>query len=252
MKNNKNEKKDLLIIIPAHNEEENIRKVFDSLERDKIADIADILVINDASSDATGKVIADRGYSHITNSSRLGYGGALRQGYRYARRHDYAYVIHMDADGQHDTCNIPPIYNKLREKDENGRLPDIVLASRYMEGSSEFPVSIWRRVAYALFRVIIRAVTGRKIADPTTGLQGLSKRTFLYYAEKHHYDKYPDANIIIQMLLLDFRIVQMPAVMHVRTDGRSMHHGLNTVWYMLRMCWSIAVVVFRIKVLKRE
>lgn len=247
-----NDKKDLLIIIPAYNEAENIQKVFDRLEEERIADIADILVIDDASSDGTGEVITKRGYRSVTNAPRLGYGGALQQGYRYAKQHGYTYVIQMDADGQHDPCNIPEIYRKLREADPDEMMPDIVLASRYMKESTPFPVSVWKKMAYSLFRLIIHVITGRWIADPTTGLQGLNRKTFLYYIEDGHYDKFPDANIIIQMLLLGYRIVEIPAVMHVREDGRSMHHGWNAVWYMLRMLCSIIDVVFRIKVLKAE
>lgn len=244
------DRKETLVIIPAHNEAENIQKVFDSLERDEIAAFADIVVIDDASVDGTGEAVKRRGYRLIENSSRLGYGKTLQQGYVFASSRDYRYVIHMDADGQHDTCNIPGIYRRLLEKDRDGRQPDIVMASRYMEGSSPFPVSLWRKGAYALFRMVIRAVTGRWIADPTTGLQGLSQRTFRYYMERGHYDKYPDANIVIQMLLLGFHIVEIPAVMHIRTDGKSMHHGLKALWYMVHMCCSIVGVVFRVKVLK--
>ena len=57
--------------------------------------------------------------------------------------------------------------------------------------------------------------------------------------------------MVIQMLLLGFRIAEIPAVMHARTDGKSMHHGWNAVWYMVRMLWSIIKIVFRIRVLKR-
>lgn len=241
-------RKNLLVIIPAHNEERNIRKVFDRLERNKTAEFADILVIDDASFDGTGKAAEERGYTLLTNRRRLGYGRTLQQGYRYALAGDYRYVIQMDADGQHDPCNIPRIYERLREKD----IPDIVLASRFLEGSSDFPVSVPKKAAYAIFRAVIRAVTGRKIADPTTGLQGLGRRAFAYYAEEGHYDKYPDANMVIQMLLLGFRIVEMPAVMHVRTDGRSMHHGLGAVLYMIRMFCSIIIVIFRVKILKNS
>ncbi len=244
------DRKETLVIIPAHNEAENIQKVFDSLERDEIAAFADIVVIDDASVDGTGEVVKRRGYRLITNCRRLGYGGALQHGYRYAEEYGYSYVIQMDADGQHDSCNIAGIYRKLQEKDPDDELPDIVLASRYMEGSTPFPVSVWKRMAYALFRFLIYRITGRKIADPTTGLQGLNRRTFRYYAKDGNYHRFPDANIIIQMLLLGCRIVEIPAVMHVRTDGRSMHHGIHAAWYMLRMMGSILRVVFRIKVLK--
>lgn len=46
-------KKELLVIIPAYNEETNIVRVLDDLEQPEIAEIADVLVMNDASSDAT-------------------------------------------------------------------------------------------------------------------------------------------------------------------------------------------------------
>lgn len=62
--------------------------------------------------------------------------------------------------------------------------------------------------------------------------------------------KYPDTNMIMQMLLLKFKIVEVPAVMHPRTAGVSMHSGLKPIWYMLRMFFSVLAVIFRCKVLK--
>lgn len=239
--------KKLLVIIPAHNEERNIRKVFAQLEQNEISRIADILVIDDASLDRTRKVAEESGYTLLKNRRHEGYGRTLQNGYRYAAAKNYTYVIQMDADAQHDPCNIPVIYKRLLEEDA----PDIVLASRFMGGSADFPVSAVRKAAYAMFRTIIRLATGRVIADPTTGLQGLSRSAFTFYSGKGHFDTYPDANMVIQMLLLGFKIVETPAVMHARTDGRSMHHGLHAVTYMFRMFYSIAVVLFRIKVLKK-
>ena len=61
---------------------------------------------------------------------------------------------------------------------------------------------------------------------------------------------YPDANMIIQMLLLGFKVEEIPAVMHNRQTGVSMHSGLKPVIYMFRMVFSIIGVVFRVKVLK--
>lgn len=245
--------KELLVIMPAYNEEKNIPKVIKQLKEHQIDKIADILVIDDASEDSTGQIVKKEPYILIRNICRLGYGNSLRVGYQYAMRRNYRYVIQMDSDGQHDACNIPVIYRRLLERDADGRYPDLVLASRFMEGSSDFSVSILKRAAYAWFRFLVRAISGRKIADPTTGLQGLSRKAFCYYSDFRHYDdKYPDANIILQMLLLDFCVAEIPAVMHARTGGRSMHKGAAVFWYMCRMFFEIPAVVFRIKVLKKD
>lgn len=243
--------KELLVIMPAHNENQNIQRVLEQLEEQEITKIADILVINDASTDSTAQVVRSYDCTLVTNVFRMGYGNALRLGYKYAVRENYRYVIQMDADGQHDVCNIPVIYEKLKEMDGQGRTPDIVLGSRFMEGSTEFKTIELKKFAYALFRIVIRVVTGRQIADPTTGLQGLSKKAFLYYSESENFDdKYPDANMIIQMLLLKFQVVQIPAVMHARIEGESMHKGLKEAWYMGRMFFDIPAIIFRVKVLK--
>ena len=243
--------KELLIIIPAYNEEKNIGTVLDQLEQPEIREIADILVMNDASSDSTNWVVKERGHTLVTHVFNLGYGSALQLGYKYAIRRKYRYVIQMDADGQHDVCNIPKIYERLKHADAQGRYPDIVLCSRFMKGSSDYPVSFLREAAYKLFRFLIRINTGKKLADPTTGLQGLSWRAVLYYSKyKHFDDKYPDANMIIQMLLLGFQVEEIPAVMHVRKSGKSMHSGLKPIVYMFRMVFSILAVVVRIRILK--
>ena len=243
--------KELLIVIPVYNEEKNIPKVLEQLRVPKITSIADILVVDDASTDLSGRIAQDMHYLVLKHPHRLGYGSALQLGYKYAVRNGYQYVIQMDADGQHDTCNILPIFRRLKEKAADGKCPDIVLASRFMKGSTEFPVSLFRRMAYNWFRSLIRMASGRRIADPTTGLQGLSRKAFLYYSGRGHFDKkYPDANMVLQMLLLKFRIVEMPAVMHVRKDGKSMHSGLEPIWYMIRMSFSVFAVIFRIKLLK--
>ena len=91
-------------------------------------------------------------------------------------RRGYQYVIQMDADGQHDVCNIPVLYRELKTADKDGRCPDIVLGSRFLEGSSSFHVSWLKKTAFFLFRHFIHLVTGSKITDPTTGLQGLDRK----------------------------------------------------------------------------
>lgn len=245
--------KELLIIIPAYNEEANIGGVLDELRRLDVDKIADVLVINDASTDSTRQVVRKKGGQVVTHIFNLGYGEGLQTGYHFAVRRGYRYVIQMDGDGQHPGSNIRPILDRLRVPGPDGQPPDIVLGSRFMEGKEDPTASLSKRLALKMFRAGIRLVTGRRIADPTTGLQGLSRRAFRFYAQYGHFDdKYPDANMIMQMLLLQFRIVEVPAVMRPRLAGKSMHSGLRPVWYMFRMWVSVLAVVFRIKVLKMD
>ena len=100
------EQKEGLLIIPAYNEEKNIGKVMDQLAQPEIAELVDVLVMNDASSDNTIWMVKQRGYAVVTHVFNLGYGSGLQLGYKYAIRRGYRYVIQMDADGQHDVCNI--------------------------------------------------------------------------------------------------------------------------------------------------
>ncbi len=245
--------KNVLIIIPAYNEEKNIPVVLDALEKEHVKDFADVLIINDSSSDNTNLLVKERQFALVTHVFNLGYGSALQLGYKYAVRRGYNYVIQMDADGQHDVWNVSKIYRALCTQDTDGCLPDIVLCSRFMEGSSPYPVSFAKRFAYALFGWMIQVGAKRKINDPTTGLQGLNHRTFLYYSRYNHFDdKYPDANMIMHMLLNGYKVVEIPAVMHVRTEGKSMHSGWKPVLYMFRMFFSVLGMWFRAKVLKEK
>ncbi len=58
--------------------------------------------------------------------------------------------------------------------------------------------------------------------------------------------------MLMQMLLLGYRVREVPAVMHARESGKSMHSGLKPVWYMFRMLFSMLTVVFRVKVLRLD
>ena len=253
MTTNNQNVKDVLIIIPAYNERGNIEKLINQLRCPEITQIADILVMNDASTDGTNRAISQKTIAVVTHVFNLGYGSGLQLGYKYAIRRGYKYIIQMDADGQHDPCNILNIYERLKNPNGAGIYPDIVLGSRYVEGSSTYKVSAIRKISIRAFSFLIYLVTGKWIKDPTSGLQGLNRKTALYYSMYNGFDdRYPDTNMIMQMMLLDFCVDEIPAVMHQREIGVGMHHGFKTVKYMFRMALSILAVLIRIKLLKLE
>ena len=245
-------KKELLIIIPAYNEEKNIAPLLEQLTEPEISSLADVLVVDDASTDSTKDIVKKYGFTVVSHVYNLGYGSGLQSGYKYAVRKGYRYVIQMDADGQHDACNVPVLYKALTSGGEIER-PDIVIGSRFMEGSTPYRVSAVKRFAIRLFEMMIYFGTGKKYTDPTSGLQGLSRRAVKFYSHYGNFDdRYPDANMIMQMTLLGYRLQEVPAVMHYRTEGVSMHSGLKPMIYMFRMFFSILAILIRIKILKTD
>lgn len=243
--------KEILIIIPAYNEERTIKLVLDDLHKVGMMDVADVLVVNDASKDNTNYIVKKEKVKLVTHVFNLGYGSAIQLGYKYAVRRGYKYVIQMDADGQHDVSNVQKLVKELQTPDADGRYPDIVIGSRFLPGSGDYQVGCMKRFAIKVFRHYIKRHTGQVITDPTSGLQAFRFPAFLYYSKYANFDeRYPDANMILQMILLKYQVREIPAQMHQRDFGTSMHHGLKPVFYMYWMALSLVGIVIRFKWLK--
>ncbi|MFZ7120107.1 MAG: glycosyltransferase family 2 protein [Eubacteriaceae bacterium] len=243
--------KELLIIIPAYNEEFAIGKLLDSILENGYGEIADILVINDKSSDNTENIVSMYGkpVNMITHIFNMGYGATLKTGYVYATKNNYQYVIQMDADGQHGVNNIYNLYEKIKSKNA----ADIIIGSRFVKGSISFKISLLKKIAIVFFQFLIKVFTKNKITDPTSGLQALNRRTFSYYAKFMNFDpRYPDANMIIKMLLLGYKIEEIPSTMYERTMGESIHSGLKPILYMVLMMLSTLTIILQYKFLKAK
>lgn len=233
--------KKILLIIPAYNEAENIGALLMRIKDMELEVDMDVLVIDDCSADDTSKIVEESGFKVIRQVFNMGYGAALQTAYKYAVAKDYDYLLQMDADGQHDVCNVKVLCEKIGcflEEDSN--CPDIVIGSRFLEGSQSFRISGLKKYTIHFFRKIIKRVTGYNLTDPTSGLQALNRKAFSFYSVYNNFDlKYPDLNMIVQMLLLGFKIEEVPAIMHQRTAGVSMHTGLFKVGkYMILMMLS--------------
>ncbi len=237
-----------LILIPAYNEEMNIATVLNNIRRE--CGKVDILVINDGSHDKTAEVAKKAGAIVVSHIYNMGYGVSLQTGYKYAVDHNYEFIIQMDADGQHDVCNIGEIYKELSNPNKHY---DIVIGSRFLADDNKMKVGLAKRIAIGFFNMAIKLVTRKHFTDPTSGLQGLNRRAFTAYSLYDNFDtNYPDANIVTKMLLNGYKFKEVPAVMHSRTCGTSMHSGLmNNIRYMLTVTLNIIVVVMRFHLIKK-
>lgn len=243
--------KKVLIIMPAYNESAVLPMLIKQIAQSNVSEVADMLVINDGSTDNTGAIAWSMGAQVLTNVYNMGYGASLQTGYKYAVRHGYSYVLQMDADAQHDIKNLEIMLDKMLAERE--KPIDILIGSRFLEGSQSFSVSGAKRIVIRVFRRVIKMSTGKEITDPTSGLQALSQRAFEYYSRfnNFHYE-YPDMNMIIQMLLNDYEIEEFPAIMHSRTTGSSMHANLAPIMYMMKMSLGTFIVIVREKLAHRR
>jgi glycosyltransferase involved in cell wall biosynthesis len=226
----------LVVLIPAHNEGGRIGPVVTRV-RDEAR--ADVLVVDDGSSDETGDEAAAAGATVAVHPVNLGYGSALQTGYRYALRAGYDGVIQLDADGQHDPESIGALVAALRGG------ADVVVGSRFLHaGSYKPPLS--RRMGMAIFGRVASALSGMRLTDPTSGFQALSRRALVFYAHERYPHDYPDADVLSMVARAGLRLREVPVRMLASPDGKSMHAGiLKPIYYAFRMSLALALVPLR-------
>ena len=228
----------VLVVIPAYNEAENIESVLKEIKKD--INYADILVINDCSKDNTKDIVEKNGVHCITNVFNMRYAWAVQVSLKYARDNNYDYVIQMDADGQHIASEAEKLYKEIKKSKV-----DIVIGSRYLKDMG-YPCPFFRRVGTKFFEKIIKLFTGKKIADPLSGFQCLNKDVINYYAGCGNYPEYPDANLVIEMLLKGYKISEIPVKMRLRENGISMHSGIwKPIKYMITQFYTCIVLVVK-------
>lgn len=226
---------DVLIIIPAYNEENNIEKVVDNIVKNYPQ--YDYIIINDGSQDGTRRVCKERGYEYINLSINLGIGGAVQTGYKYARDKGYDIAVQIDGDGQHDIAFLPEILSILK-KDE----ADIVIGSRFINKEG-FQSSAVRRFGINFLSGLIWICTGKHIKDVTSGFRVVNKRFINYYADNYPID-YPEPEAIIAAIMNRGRIKEYPVVMQERMGGTSSIKMFGSVYYMIKV--TLAILICRI------
>ena len=223
----------------------NITNVINELRED--IKEADILVINDCSTDNTPKILEEMKVNYITTPFNLRYAGGVQTGFKYALAKGYKYVAQFDGDGQHVASELNKMFQKMKEEDV-----DIMIGSRFKE-QTEYKHPFFRRVGTALFQKIIKIACSKEITDPTSGLQILSKRVYTRYAKINNYPEYPDANLIIEMLMQGYKIEEVPVKMKERIYGESMHSGIwSPISYMITMFYSIFLIIIKYGIRKNK
>jgi glycosyltransferase involved in cell wall biosynthesis len=222
---------DAIIVMPAYNEE---KVIGDTLA--ELTPVApDVLVVDDGSEDNTAEMARAAGASVLKLATNLNYGGALQAGFRHAVRNtDFPYIVTFDADGQHDPAYIDPLLVPLRDGEA-----DYVLGSRYLEGGST-GASFSRDMGARLFAAATSIALGARITDPTSGLVAMTREVARVFLLELFPQDYPDADVIIMLDRMGFKISEVPVTMRPSKSGKSMHAGLiKPLYYIAKMSVSM-------------
>lgn len=221
----------ILIIIPAYNEEGNIKSVY---EKCKTVGIYDILVINDGSNDNTLKILQENKIPHVNLIKNLGIGGAVQTGYKYAYSNNYDYAIQFDGDGQH---NIEYVKNMITSMKEGNF--DFVIGSRFIENDLEgFKSSFSRRIGIKVISKLIKICTGKIICDPTSGFRCANKKVIETFANTYP-TEYPEPDSTVFLLKKGYFVKEIPVIMNERVEGQSSISSWKNIYYMMNVCLSI-------------
>jgi len=208
-----NRDKDVLVLIPAFNEEASIGSVI----TDVLSNNYQLLVISDGSSDNTVEVARSFGVPVLQFSSNLGVGAALRAGFRYADTEGFRYVVQVDADGQHDASQIVNLVSAA----EQGNF-HVVIGSRFRSNETSMKVSPIRRLAMWILATLASRAANTKITDASSGFRCISQPLLGEFAQNFPSSYLGDTyEALISAGLGGYRITEVAASMAPRQAGTS-------------------------------
>ena len=221
--------KEVLLIIPAYNEEECIEHVVESVVKAGY----DYVVVNDGSTDRTAEICRVNRYRFIDLPVNLGLAGAFQAGIKYARSKGYTCAVQFDADGQHRVEYVDALARQLDTC-------DIAIGSRFVEEGK--PHSL-RMFGSNLIALMIRLTTGVKLTDPTSGMRAYGSRAIEHLAVGPNLGPEPDT-LAYLMKKKGFVVAEQQVSMDERIAGESYLNLRRSAAYMTRMALSVLVVQF--------
>lgn len=227
----------LLVLIPAYNEAGAIDHVIRGVRL--TVPHADVLVIDDASIDSTSAVAEAAGAWVVRHPFNLGIGGTFQTGLKFALQENYATVVRLDGDGQHDPADIPAMLVVL-DQDE----ADIVVCSRFLGTELTMHIPLARRIGIRLFATTVSALTGRRATDTTSGFQAMNRKAVATLAAFMPQD-YPEVEGRVISYKAGLRTMELPTQMRMRAAGVSSINNWRSLYYAFKV--SIAACICALK-----
>jgi hypothetical protein len=227
---------DTIVFIPAWNEEDALPAVLDELAQGLPA--ADVLVVDDGSTDRTAAVARDRGAQVLSFGENRGLRAGIAAGYGYAHEHGYAFAGRVDADGQHPVDELARLLEIVRAGEA-----DVAVGSRFAsgEGYAEFRYepSPSRRFGTALLRRGMKAALGRPFQDATSGMYAVDAKAMPILAEPYESGA-PEVESLLRLQAAGLTVVEVPVDMRERASGESKLRGRKAVQLVVTVIGTLA------------
>jgi glycosyltransferase involved in cell wall biosynthesis len=223
----------LSIVIPAKDEAASLGPVLQELKT-RHPD-AELIVVDDGSSDDTGALARKAGAVVVRNPYSMGNGAAVKAGVRAARG---ALTVCMDADGQHAPADVA----RLLEMQSQGY--DMVVGARAGARSQASP---WRHLANTFYNALASWMTGHRILDLTSGFRVADTarfREFLHLLPNGF--SYP-TTITMAFFRAGYRVGYMPIEANKR-DGKSHIKPVRDGVRFLLIIFKIATLYSPLKI----
>lgn len=228
-------KADTVVFVPALNEEESLPAVLDELREDLPA--ADVLVVDDGSTDATAERAREHGAEVLSFPRNRGLPIAVAAGYEYAARKHYAFCGRVDADGQHPVAEL----RRLLELVQEGKC-DVAVGSRFVSGDGYEPYrykpSPARRFGTAVLRRALAVRLGRPFADATSGMYAANAKAFPLLAQPYTTGA-PEVQGLLRLAEAGLVVEEVPVNMRERASGKSRITGKKAVTLVLTVAGTI-------------
>ena len=212
---------DTVVFVPAWNEEANLPAVLAELR--SVLPEADVLVIDDGSTDATAEVARAAGATVVSFGENRGLRAGIAAGYREAAERGYAFCGRVDADGQHPAEELARLLELVRSD-----TCDVAVGSRFAEGEGyddeRYVPSPSRRFGIGLLQKAMHLRLGRPFHDPTSGMAAVNAKAMLVMAEPY-VSGAPEVEALLRLKAEGLRVEEVAVHMRERSSGESKLQG---------------------------